>query len=93
MKLTEFLIRVLSMGLRERGLIEMVTEEPLSIRYMHNPSVNVQLAVVRKNPLYIEYIENPAPIVQAAAVNSNSESIHRIKHPTDEVSMLAKLSG
>lgn len=90
--ISERMIHVLNFLIGEKGRRCVVDKEPIAIRYMAKPSVEIQRIVIEKNPLFIEYIANPTPEIQADAVNADSRAAARIKNPTDEVLMLAKLS-
>ena len=59
------------------------------IRFIDNPSEEVQLAAVKENPHSIKYIKNPSQEVQLAAVEKNPYSIRYIKNPTQKVQLAA----
>ena len=60
------------------------------IKFIDNPSEELQLEVVKKNGYSIKFIENPSERVQLAAVEKDPYSIQYIQNPTEKVKQLAK---
>ena len=52
------------------------------IQFIHNPSQELVLEVIKKDPLSIRYIQNPSEKVQLAAVKKNSYLIQFIDNPS-----------
>lgn len=62
-----------------------------AIKYIENPSEEVQLAAVHKNANAIKYIKNPSEEVQLVAVTQDGWVIQHIENPSDRVKVLAEL--
>ena len=62
---------------------------PHHIKYIKNPSLKLQLAVVNDNVWNIKYINIPAYETQILSVNINDDSIQFIKDPCLEVQLIA----
>lgn len=73
----------------ERKRITMVDYRPAAIRYMSNPSTDVQLQAVKRDPYAIKYIDRPSEQIQAYAVEQDGLVISEIDDPSDYVKMLA----
>ena len=63
------------------------------IKFIDNPSEELQLAAVRSNSYSIQYIKNPSEKVQLAAVEQDPRFIQYIKNPTEKVIQLARSKG
>ena len=59
--------------------LEKVRLNGYAIRYIKNPSLEIQLAAVQQNGYAIKYIENPFEEVQLEAVRQDGDAIHYIK--------------
>jgi DNA-dependent RNA polymerase auxiliary subunit epsilon len=56
-----------------------------AIRYLQNPSEQLQLAAVKQNGFVIKYIQNPSEKVQIAAVQQDGLAIRFIQNPSERV--------
>ena len=63
--------------------LERVKNNPLNIKDIKNPSLEVQLAAVKVNGWAIQYVKNPSLEVQLTAVRQNGYSIEYIKTPKE----------
>jgi hypothetical protein len=63
------------------------------IKFIDNPSEELQLAAVRSNSYSIQYIKNPTERVQLTAVNKDPRTIIHIKNPTQRVIQLVRSKG
>ena len=62
----------------------------VEIRFIINPSEEIQLAAVKHDWYAIKYIQNPTPAVRRAAIRKNPWIIFDyIKNPTEEEKRLA----
>ena len=68
---------------------KMVEKDPFSIRYIKNPSEDVQLAAVKQDVDVIEYIQNPSEKVQLAAIKQGFWAIKYIRNPSEKVKLAA----
>jgi DNA-dependent RNA polymerase auxiliary subunit epsilon len=59
------------------------------IKYIKNPSKEIQLLAVKQNGYNIDYINNPSKGVQLVAVKQNPYNIRFIKNPPEEVQLAA----
>ena len=59
------------------------------IKYIKNPSEEIQIEAVRKNGYAIRFIKNPSEEIQIEAVKENGYAIEYIKNPTEKVQELA----
>ena len=76
--------------LKEKHLYEdMVIISPNYIKYIENPSEQVQLVAVQEDGHSIQYIQNPSEQAQLAAVNQNGNSIQFIQNPSEQVQLAA----
>jgi hypothetical protein len=73
----------------DRQLIQSILDNPENIANHSNPSLKLQLLVVKKQGTVIEFIKNPSPEVQMAAVMNNGWALGFIKNPSPEVQMAA----
>jgi len=64
-------------------LIENGTPE--AIRFVLNPSEELQMAVVEDDPDYLAYIHNPTEDVQLEAIESYIYAFQYIKNPTERI--------
>jgi hypothetical protein len=71
--------------------IKMISGEPSTIKYIKNPSEQLQISAVRNNGHLIEFIKNPSKEVQLASVKNNGYSIEYIENPSEEVQLSAVL--
>lgn len=55
------------------------------IRYIENPTKEMQEIAVRKNAKAIEYIENPSEDIMCEVVKNSWSALDYIKDPTDKV--------
>lgn len=69
----------------EEEQIENIKKCPISIKYINNPSENIQLLAVKQDGYVIEHIDNPSEKIQLEAVKKNVYSIACIHNPTDKV--------
>ena len=77
----------------EYSLEKHVYKNGKLIKFIDNPSEEVQLAAVKKNPYSIQFIKNPSERLQLAAVEQDPYSILYIENPTEKVKQLAKSKG
>src|SRR5574344_1845703 len=61
------------------------------LKFIKNPSEEVQLEAVKQNGLAIQYIVNPSEEVQLEAVKQNGLAIQYIDNPSEEAQLLAKI--
>lgn len=67
----------------ESDQISALCVDPYSIRFINNPSEEVQItAIVYSGGLAIKHIENPSERVQLAAVKRDPHNFKHIKNPT-----------
>lgn len=66
--------------------IKLVEDE---IRFINNPTEEMQLEAVRKYGCIIKYIENPSEEVQLEAVKENGEAIKYINNPSEDLQLEA----
>jgi hypothetical protein len=59
------------------------------IRFIREPSEEMQLAAVRQDGYAIQHLRDPSEAVQLAAVLQNSESIQHIREPSEAVQLVA----
>lgn len=59
----------------------IVNGNPDNIRFIDNPTEDVQLLAVLEEPRTIRWIKSPTPLVQMAAVKLNPFAIEYIKYP------------
>ena len=72
---------------RIKDCFETLPEDEKFITLLDNPSVELQLKVVRRNGDLIRCIENPSLEVQLEAVRQNINSIRYIENPNQEVAL------
>lgn len=65
----------------------LIKEDPYEIRYIKNPSEEVQLIAVKGYGQAIEDIKDPSEIVQLEAVKKYSFAINYIKNPSELVQL------
>ena len=63
------------------------------IRYVVNPTTEMQMMSIEKNPKNIMYIENPAETVQLSVVERNANNIQYIDKPTMAVQKRAVMKS
>ena len=68
---------------------DCIDQSPSAIRYIDNPSKEVQMAAVQQIGYAIDYIKNPAKEVQMTAVRDYGDAIRFIDNPSEEVQMAA----
>lgn len=66
-----------------------ISEDGDVIRYIKNPSEQVQLAAVKKHGSFIRQIANPSEKIQLAAVSTDPGSLEYIRNPSENVKMIA----
>ena len=69
----------------EQEQIAAVTEHPLDISKIKNPSDAVQIAAINKMPSVFRYLKNPSERVQIVAVTRDPSNIHKIPNPSNNV--------
>jgi hypothetical protein len=67
----------------------MVSYDGTAIRFIENPSEEIQLAAIKENGLAIRYIQNPSEEVQLVAVKKYGTTIQYIQNPSEEVQLAA----
>ena len=70
-------------------LMVAISDKPILITKIKNPSEKVQLAAVQQNGHAIKYIENPTEQVQIAAVTHYGYAIEYIENPSEQVQLAA----
>ena len=73
----------------EENLLKILKIDGRVIRFIKNPTLEMQLEVVKQDGLAIQYIKRPTPEIQLAAVKQNGCAIQFIKNPTVEVQLEA----
>lgn len=73
--------------------LKVVSNYPVEIRKIKNPSEEVQMAAVTVNGDALQYIKNPSPAVQLAAVKEYAPAIQYIENPSEELQMVAVKSS
>src|SRR5690554_356835 len=63
-------------------LLELVKQDCTIIKFIKEPSEEIQLAAVNQNGFAIQYITDPSEEVQLEAVTNVGMSIQCIKNPT-----------
>ena len=59
------------------------------IKYVDNPSLELQLCAVRKNGFVIDLIQNPSDVVIVEALKQNGKAICNVKNPKLEFQLIA----
>ena len=59
------------------------------IKYIENPSLEVQLGAIRRYAFAIEYIKTPSPEVQFAAVKKNGNAIMYVENTSLDIQLAA----
>ena len=62
----------------KQKLIKIISHSPLYIKYIENPSEEVQLAAVKEDPYVIRFIKNPTENVKLQAVKQSPFLFNRI---------------
>ena len=63
--------------------LEAVRENGYNIRFITNPSEELQLEAVKQHYKLIKFIENPSKEVQLAAIDSHHNMYEKIKEEND----------
>jgi hypothetical protein len=66
-----------------------IINDPMSIKYISNPSESLQLAAVKQNGRVIQFIKNPSEALQLMAVKQNGQAIQFIAKPSERVQLAA----
>lgn len=69
--------------------LRIVQKNGNNIRYIPNPTIEVQMAAVKQKGNSIRYINNPSIEVQIAAIKQKSSSVRYISNPSVEVQKIA----
>ena len=75
--------------MEDKELINKVTNNPLYIREIENPSEEIVLKAIRKNPSVIKYIKDKPFRVQEEAVKLNQLVVEYIENPSEDICILA----
>ena len=67
--------------------LEAVKKHGYNIRFIDNPSEEVQLAAVKEDGGSVQFIKNPLEEVKLEAVKEDGYAIQYIKNPTEEVQL------
>ena len=70
-------------------LLTAISNNPMLISKIKNPSEQVQLAAIQTYANAIKYIKTPTEQVQLAAVQQNGHAIKYIENPTEQVQLAA----
>jgi hypothetical protein len=73
-----------------RKQILRLADDPMSIRYIENPTQEMKIIAVTKDADALRYIENHTPEVQMAAVKQDVNAFQFIDNPTPEVKAYVK---
>ena len=73
----------------ENNDLKKIYDNPLYIRYIKNPSVELILEAVKKNGLAIRYIENPTNEMKETAIKNNPLAVEYIEELSEENAILA----
>ena len=73
----------------EENFLKILKIDGRAIRFIKNPTLEVQLEAVKQNGYAIEFIKNPTVEVQLEAVKQNGLAIQYIKKPTVEIQLAA----
>lgn len=73
----------------EKEQIELVKYRDYYMRYIINPSKELQLLSVQKDGYNIQYIKDPSEEIQLEAVKENGYAIECIDDPNEEVQLEA----
>ena len=76
-----------------RKIIRNVLENTYMIRYVKNPSEELQRAVISEQPLMLRYLKNPSEEIQSIAVNIVSSAFQYIKDPSERIQLEAILKA
>jgi hypothetical protein len=71
----------------EEHCLNAVKQNGYNIRYIKNPSEEVQLEAVKDHAIY--FIKNPSEEVQLEAIKENGSNIYFIKNPSEEIQLAA----
>ena len=55
--------------------LSKVKQDPYAIRFIHNPSIEIQLEAIKQDPNSIQYIHNPSENVQLQAIKQDPNAI------------------
>jgi len=69
--------------------LEAVKKNGKSIKYINNPTEEMQLEAVKQDGYSIKYIKNPTKEMCMEAINDYGQSIQFIKNPTEEMCLEA----
>ncbi len=73
-----------------RAVASLVLYFPeLALPYLSDPSIDIQMSLIKDDPTMIRYLNNPASEVQMAAVEQDPLSITRIRRPKNAVQLYA----
>ena len=73
----------------EKNLLRILKIDGQVIRFIKNPTLEMQLEAVKQNGWAIEFIKRPILKVQLAAVKEDGRAIQFIKKPTIEMQLTA----
>jgi len=70
-------------------VMKKIKKNPMYIKYINNPDLEMQLQAVKEISYALKYIENPSIEVQKKAIIQNPYVIEYIEKPNDELINLA----
>lgn len=75
--------------LSENGKLMLINVHPYYVKYISNPSINIQREAIKNHVHYLQFIKNPALEVQLEAVKRDGCVIKFIKNPSEKVQLKA----
>lgn len=73
----------------EQTLLKRIRKSPNYIKFISNPSKELQIQAAKEIGYSIKYIENPSIEVQKVAITQNPYCIEYIQNPMEEIQLLA----
>lgn len=71
------------------SVINILKNDGYAIKFIANPTEELQIEAVKRNGYLIKYIDNPSEEVQLIAVKNNGYAIQFIENPSEEVQLEA----
>lgn len=72
---------------------KLIANDGRMIKFIKNPSEQLQLKMVQRNGCNIKYIKDPSENIQLTAILQNSKAINYINNPTKNAKRLASSGG
>jgi hypothetical protein len=68
-----------------KEIVKLLDQDPTLLRFIKNPTKEMQIECLKKDGTVIQYIRNPSEELQKVAVENNPEALFLIANPTDYV--------